>query len=159
MNHGNEGCGSEVEEDEGSEICPICSHVNHPGDGECCDHFLGTVWDGEFIWGSDELSEGGEVYSLLAAIQSAWDDASPDRHREWETLLSDADIDSDALDRSDDWTDILEEMPLIEQGPDVETDGMLSGSGYSLYHPDPKFGRSLAERLRAVRDVMTRGAV
>jgi hypothetical protein len=99
------------------------------------------------------------VYSLLAAIQSAWDGASPDRPREWEALLSGVDIDPKSLKRSDDWVDILEKMPLIRKGPVIETDGMLSGSGYSLYHPDSKFDRSLAERLRAVRDEMMRGAV
>ncbi|MBZ0267824.1 hypothetical protein K8I85_06700 [bacterium] len=137
--------------EDGQEVCPICRAVNEPGALSTCDHFLGTVWEGELIaseydapfraaWNAlidvylREAERHPHAAPLLLRGTLAW---APLRVRpvvEAGVLLADPFF----------WVDDVRQLR-------VETGGMPGGVGFSLYHEDPAFMPKLVERMRAAR--------
>jgi hypothetical protein len=126
----------EIDElEEGYEHCPVCNRVNCPGAMDHCEHYVGSYWDGQVIW-SDRFQ----------AFEQAWGELQD---------LVDDELGEDGLDRcralaakrrvGEEWfsdgvwhvgaSGALMQLMDFEEGPYVETEGMLSGSGYSLYLP------------------------
>jgi hypothetical protein len=138
----NDDSESEVEE------CPICARCNLPGEDDTCEHFIGAVWDGELMWGQWERQPGHDFQKALAEVQELWREASPKRRRGWVALLDSIALQRRLLDDEASATEVLENWGDYDEGPPVETDGMMSGAGHSLYHRDAKILQSLTERLR-----------
>ena len=117
---------------------------------DTCPHYLGTVWNGSLTW-----SEPAELFeSLYSDISSRIEE-----HEEYfdtvilKRLSSISKLEginlAAALNRAF-WEDcgssaLLLLLPLFH-GERQETDGMLSGSGYSIYAAD----KSLLDQLNVL---------
>ena len=133
-------------EAETTERCPICDSRNNPGAAIYCAHFQGMVWDGEVIW-SDEYEAFDSVWSKFCELREQIEEANGEAGLD--KLLSQlrkakipnlhkGKIPTPFIDCGN-WYDYsarsaLEQLVDFSCGEIIETDGMLSGSGYSLYH-------------------------
>lgn len=136
--------------DDGQEVCPICGQVICPGAVQYCDHYLWTRWDGQVIWEIPAASHLTKVASELVDylfevdaegwLHEALDQAT-DQHSNLVALVRDVSAVSD------------EDLILPEAavaGQRRETDGMLSGSGHSVFclNSAKDWARSRTEQLR-----------
>lgn len=141
---------TESDLDEGQEVCPICGQVICPGAVQFCDHYLWTRWDGQVIWEIPAASHLTKVASELMDylfevdaegwLQEALDQAT-DQHSNLIALVRDVSAVSDE--------DLI--LPdSVVTGQRRETDGMLSGSGHSVFYLNSakEWARSRAEQLR-----------
>ncbi|HRE07606.1 MAG TPA: hypothetical protein PKX00_18465 [Opitutaceae bacterium] len=138
----------------GEESCPICRRRNVPGACDSCEHFIGVVWDGELIWGQFDDAPGERFNAAWSSLQEVWSEVSerPNvRLRELQRLCRAAGVESLWLSTEESAAKVLEKLNSFEKGPDLETDGMLSGCGHSLYHVDPKIVVTLAARMEQLR--------
>lgn len=130
----NDSCEEELEE--GFEYCPLCNRLNQPGAMDHCDHYVGSYWDGEIIWSNhydQYATEWGVLSSLIEDIQAR------DEGVEFEQLLLNfSDTTKEMIRLADSqWSSsagAISELENFSEGPFVETSGMCSGSGWSLYH-------------------------
>ena len=134
--------------EEAVEQCPICGRRNNPGACDACVHFFGSYWDGEIIW-SDQFNDFSEVWGelgrvteeLYRSIEKGWKDLLQ--------LVGTANCESKfgTLDPSDfSASKALMELVEFESGPEIVTEGMLSGEGHSLYlKSDSVISETLAE--------------
>lgn len=141
---------TEIDLDESQEVCPICGQVICPGAVQYCDHYLWTRWDGQVIWEIAAASHLTKVASELMDylfevdeegwLQEALDQATG-QYGNLVALVRDVGAVSD------------EDLILPEEvvvGQRRETDGMLSGSGHSVFYLNSakEWARSRAEQLR-----------
>ena len=147
------------EEEEGFERCPLCAQLNNPGAADTCEHFAGSMWDGEIIWSEhyDEFSSAWSLVSNFLDDLGGSDDAVWERANE---IAREHGLDSRLVGfanpydygSSDAMTDLIE----FQEGAPVVTGGMLSGAGYSLYHRDPDIIQKYARRYRELAAVLRR---
>lgn len=141
---------NENESTDGEETCPICGRRNNPGCDDTCQHFIGAVWDGDLIWGQFDGGGSNKFHEALAAVQEHWDAVSETNAKNRQRLkvfCKAAALDSTLLEKAASAAEILEAMSVFSRGDPVETDGMLSGSGYTLYHTDPQIVTKLTDQL------------
>jgi len=120
--------------DEGTEPCPVCEKPNNPGACITCKHYLGMYSDGEVIW-SDRFEGFSDAWSRLSATSSDFYDTHGRRPpRTLKTKYRKAFKAVSGFDPEDDSaSQALLGLLDLEHGPTVETNGMLSSSGHSLY--------------------------
>jgi len=134
--------------EDGWEYCPICDRLNSPGAVDYCNHYLGSLWEGEIIWSTD-FEEFDTVYHACSEIIQTMEEMKGEVN--WLDILA---RDVTHLGIPEDYimvTDIysytasraLLELVSFTYGPEIVTDGMLGGVSYSLYH----------ENSSAIRDV------
>jgi hypothetical protein len=121
--------------EEATETCPICDRPNNPGACDHCGHFWGACWDGDII-DSDGFDQFEKIWDQIVCSVSESDfilnneelflEKIAKLHPKYETIVKRA-LEGESA------TSMLLELVNFSQGPDIETDGMLSGSGYSLY--------------------------
>jgi len=134
--------------EDGWEHCPICDRLNSPGAVDYCNHYLGSFWEGEIIW-SDHFEAFRAVYGACREIIEIMEDMQSEVN--WLDVLArdvaylgipkDYIMVIDVYSYTD--SQALLELISFTLGPEIETDGMLGGVGYSLYH----------ENSNAIRDV------
>ena len=138
----------------GQEKCPICQRLNSPGADDTCEHFIGCIWDGDLIWGDFEAFQMAH-----SALREQWEAAEEKGHKaiqRLKALCAENSIDPGLLANEAPAATVLEDMGCFQSGDDIETDGMLSGSGHAIYHQDAKILARLTAQLKSVCD-QTRG--
>ena len=121
------------------ESCPFCCRLNSPGACDACEHFFGSYWDGEIIY-SETFEEFATEWSELGTLVLELEESLG---KSWKQLLRLAKLGRDAsmlaqLEPNDvSATSALMEIVAFTSGPKIETDGMLSGEGHSVYVKDP----------------------
>lgn len=144
----------ERELEEGEEYCPICERLNFPGAMDACEHYFGNCWDGEIMWSNDAFDVFSKAWSEL--VQMIEEEVGP-VHEDpllfcksvaLQQQLSAEFLCEDLLQSRE--SSALEQLVEFSQGDCVETDGMLSGSGYSLYLESTQPVDQLVARIRAV---------
>jgi hypothetical protein len=133
--------------DEGYLWCPVCHKAVSPGRVELCEHFLGTVYDGDFLNDNTEFSaswgslcgmvgevEGVSEQELSAEDISDWADEErkPLSHSQYKTLavaFEEAQTDWFELFFQNHWDTFHVESV-------VQSEGMLSGSGMYIFFKD-----------------------
>ncbi len=138
--------------DEGTEPCPVCEKPNNPGACETCQHYFGMYSDGEVIW-SDRFDRFSDAWSRLSAACSDFRETHgrnptlpiQTKYRSALKAVSGFDPEDDSASQA------LLGLLGLEHGPTVETDGMLSSSGHSLYLAKATDLDQLLARLEAVR--------
>lgn len=142
---------------EATDRCRVCRRLNNPGAADHCSHFLGLMWDGEIIWSRDfedfeaiwyEVSSLPEEFEAEAGAVWSMAHRIADEHGLDHRLVRLADADQ--------WTPSLAVAELVEfkSGATYTTDGMLSGSGFPLYHEDPLIIRVWADRYRELLSLL-----
>lgn len=141
-----------MNEEYGSESCPICGEINNPGACEVCKHYFGVFSDGEVIWSErfDVFSEAWNRLSLVCFDYLKSNGGKPNG------VCQKGYRDAIALILGTDPTNCTASkgvMTLLDlrHGPTVETDGMLSSRGYSLYLANPTRLEELVARIEDVR--------
>lgn len=130
------------------EYCPICERRNEPGADDTCEHFIGVVFDGDLIWGQLEKNERfKDTWTELQEVWFALCEKPRARRKELRSLCQALGVDPHWLEAEESPADVLRKMSSFWRGPVVESDGMASGSGYSLYHPDSAIVAALTDRL------------
>lgn len=146
---------------EPTDQCPICNRLNNPGATDHCEHYQGLRWDGGIIWSENfevfddawhELADLWDTLILRREGQAVEDELSKiaSKHGFNERLVF--------CGRSDYFTSELaaEEVIDFSIGSSIETDGMLSGSGHTLYHEDPGILVKTAAQYRELAAVSRR---
>lgn len=139
-------------DDDDVERCPICDRANDPGADDACAHFFGRYWDGDVIWseGFEAFADAwSELASAIADVGATHDDPLPvccGRARA--AGVADDLLRQDLLDASA--ANALVELVDFQAGESVATDGMLGGSGHSLYLTSREPVTALVEQLRAL---------
>lgn len=128
---------------DGYERCPLCNVVGCPGADDVCGHWRGHVWEGDLIW----QRGGGDFEEAWRDAEAAAEDLSPE---ELARLRVAAPADTRAalaavLSSDKFWW--AQEGWFVHR----RTGGMLSGSGYSIYHADPGLLDRAIESLAKVR--------
>ena len=155
---GDEGDDADEEEgerelEEGEEYCPICERRNSPGACETCEHYFGNCWDGLILWSRD-VREFEAVWGELEEL--IHEEVGP-RHEEpiefcasvaVQQQLPARFLDPQILEMGT--AHALEILADFSLGDMFETEGMLSGSGYSLYLESMKPIDTLVAQIRAV---------
>ena len=155
VSHDEEG--QDEESGEGREHCPICKKVNWPGACDTCEHFVGDIWDGELR--TDNVYLESLVVALCDFID-ARETIETDTDENFEAfahrITEELDIDSRLVLFGDgknySLCDSICEIADFSLGKFVSTDGMVGGSGHTLYLEDAKRLASLSidyERLTA----------
>ena len=139
------------------ERCPICGRLNSPGACDRCQHFFGSDWDGDIIW-SDQFDKFEDAWGGLQELMS--DLAESTRkplNKLGKTGLEKASkiaskkgikcefLKLDPVEESA--ASALRELVEFSKGRTIVTDGMASGSGYSLYLEEPAIVDRLTERI------------
>jgi len=145
---------------EARERCPICNRPNSPGACDTCEHYFAAYWDGDIIW---EIGEGyqkfSEAWGLLLGViyetvlfqnqdhqktkSDLWKDCQnkAKENKAWDEIINNNDpMDMEPAEA------FLNLIPYLS-GPTIETDGMLSGSGHSIYMEDRGIVVELAEEI------------
>jgi hypothetical protein len=142
------------EGNEADERCPICERPNAPGACDSCEHFFGCCWDGEIIW-SSEFDDFEMIWSdLLSKIEEIGSD-SPHKLRNARRRFKGTDAFSAAFQLAHEEASASEAlMKLVDfqHGRTIETDGMLSGSGFSIYLADLAPFQELMETVVALEN-------
>ena len=144
----------------GFEFCPICGRSNEPGSNDTCVHFVGLVADGDLMWGQFDGAPGERFQASWLALQKVWLEVSAmpgARLKEMRALCRIVGIDPRWLEAEESALHALEGMGEFQKGPYLEPDGMASGSGYSLYHQNPRILASLFLRLERFASRLSRG--
>lgn len=151
----------EVEEEEGTEICPVCDRRNRPGEEDHCSHFFGLYWESEIIW-SNRFNEFRvawnsfvDVYSQLADLKLDPDSTCKDVAARRKLNGDFLDFDPRELNPQD--TSASDALLLLVEfwcGESITTTGMLSGSGSTLYLEDPSSVADLSSHIRALVDAV-----
>ena len=128
-------------DNEATEKCPLCERLNNPGALDTCEHFFGMQCEGDIIW-SDKYVSFEESYSAFIDTRDQLENLSPSRVT-WliNQIVREEFITGDLIKASS-WlenspTKIIKEIMDFKYGLVVETDGMLSSVGRSLYHHNP----------------------
>ena len=138
------------EGNEAQERCPTCERPNSPGACDHCEHFFGSYWDGEILW-SERFEAFDSIWSELIDVIHEIDETSPAFREQIEKMPAmHADISSvlELAVKEVSSSGALTEMVAFDHGPTIETDGMLSGSGYSLYLEVPELIDDAIEKVR-----------
>lgn len=155
LSHDEEEQDEELEE--GREHCPICEKVNWPGACDTCEHFVGDIWDG------DLRTDNVYLESLVVALRDFIDaretiETDTDEnfeafaHRLTEELNIDPRLVLFGDGKNYSLSDSIREIVGFSLGEFMSTDGMIGGSGHTLYLEDAKRLASLSsdyERLTA----------
>jgi hypothetical protein len=138
--------------DEGTEPCPVCETPNNPRACETCQHYFGTYSDGEVIC-SDRFDSFSDAWSRLSAVCADFHETYSRRPpRPIQTKYRTALKAVAGLDPEDESASrALLGLLGLQYGPTVETDGMLSSSGHSLYLANATDLDPLIARLETVR--------
>ena len=137
---------------EETERCPVCCQTNNPGACETCAHYFGMCSDGEVIW-SDRFDTFSEAWGRLSATCSDFHDMHgrrppPAIQKDYRNTLKQV----SGFDPEDDSpSQALIGLLKLEFGPTIETDGMLSSSGHSLYLAKATDLDQLIARIETVR--------
>ncbi len=133
--------------------CPICDYFNSPPADDTCEHICAWVWDGQI-----EALRHGEALETslreLAELVSTTDDGSV----EGLILKAEAQCSQtrsqliDIASRDLNFEEALTSLANAELGSGWSTEGMLGGSGYNLYVPNPEQLGSLATECQACID-------
>lgn len=156
---GDEGDDADEEEgerelEEGEEYCPICERRNFPGACETCEHYFGNCWDGEIMWARKLFSSFDRAWSELGRmIENELPSVHSDpllfcRSVALQDQLSAEFLDEELLQSRA--SSALEQLVDFSPGESRETDGMLSGSGYSLYLESAQPVDELVARIHAL---------
>ncbi|MFM1920754.1 MAG: hypothetical protein RLZZ303_2388 [Candidatus Hydrogenedentota bacterium] len=136
------------------ELCPICSRENRCGEGDCCEHFFGLNWDGDIIW-SDSYDKFAELWYEISAIVDECvgevSDYSVILKRLTKGLKLPMSIVGNLVNQSSAKDALVEALPF-QKGMLYSTDGMASGSGYTLYLKDRAAFKVLLDGLRRLRE-------
>lgn len=137
---------------DGIEPCPVCQKPNNPGACETCEHYFGMYSDGDVIW-SDRFDVFSDAWSRLSEVCSDFYDTHGHRPpRPIQTKYRNALKAVGGLDPEDkSASSALLGLLNLEYGPTVETDGMLSSSGHSLYLAKASDLDQIIARLEEVR--------
>lgn len=125
-----------------TERCPICERFNNPGAVDSCEHYCGSTWDGEIIW-FDKYDRFSDEFARFVEIRDEIERVFRDVGQVFieRVLLEEAIL--NRLTKVGSWWEdtpatVLESILEFQYGSMVETDGMLSGAGRSLYLVNPK---------------------
>lgn len=127
---------SDLDLEEGQEVCPICNEVIMPGAGQFCQHYLWTRWDGEVIWeiksASDLVRLSSDLWEQLCELEGDGDlnEVLDEVERQFKQLIS---LARDASSVHPD--DFISTGPL-QSGTSRQTEGMVSGAGCSEFVPN-----------------------
>jgi hypothetical protein len=148
-----------ADSDDSIERCPICDRANDPGADDACAHFFGRYWDGDVIWseGFDAFADAWRtLVDAVADVGATHDDPLPVcRERARSAGLREALLRQDLLDASA--ANVLVELVDFLSGKEVATDGMLGGSGYSLYLAANEPVTALVQQIDALVAAIQRG--
>jgi hypothetical protein len=136
--------------EEAVEKCPICNRWNSPGACDACEHFFGSYWDGDIIWDHTYEFEYSEAWGFCDSVKSIRE-SDPnttaklfkelgETHQMPDGWLNDVEQELSARE-------FLEKHNDFSCGKTIETGGMLSGSGYSLYHENPEEVEEFMQRV------------
>ena len=138
------------EGNEAQERCPICERPKSPGACDHCEHFFGSYWDGEIIW-SERFEAFDSIWSKLIDVIHEIDETAPAFREQIEKMPAMPANISSVLElavKEVSSSGALTEIVAFDYGPTIETDGMLSGSGYSLYLEVPELIDDAIEKVR-----------
>ena len=123
------------EGNDATERCPICGRLNSPGAIDHCVHYFGSYWDGEIIW-SKEFKAFDDAWNTLCEVICALEESTPGARKNFRKITKAspryAKIIKCALDEESSSSALIN-FVSFDEGRTIETDGMLSGSGYSMY--------------------------
>ena len=118
-----------------TERCPICGRLNSPGAVDHCVHYFGSYWDGEIIW-SEKFEAFDDAWDTLCEVIYALEESTPGTRKEIRKITKASPqydkIIKCALDEESSSSALIN-LVSFDKGRTIETDGMLSGSGYSMY--------------------------
>ena len=138
---------------EAVERCPICKRLNSPGACDTCVHFFGSCWDGDIIW-SDQFEEFSTEWTELGELV---EELAQSLGKSWMEILrlvrtGKGTSKLRALDPSDiSAYRALMELVDFDPGPQIVTDGMLSGEGNSLYLKNANVIEETISAIRLIR--------
>ncbi|NCC05187.1 MAG: hypothetical protein EOM37_14400 [Proteobacteria bacterium] len=137
------------EGDEDHERCPFCNRINNPGAMDACHHFQAMLWEGEIIW-SDDYEAFETAFNGFGELQERFlEEFNEDIRPILKTIAKEAGVPNNfvVVGGYDAYSavDALQELADFVVGKSVETDGMLSGNGCTLYHENPKVILEAAE--------------
>ena len=137
---------------EETEQCPVCGQANNPGACETCPHYFGMHSEGEIIW-SDRFDTFSEAWGRLSATCTDFHDTHGCRppkpiQKKYRAALKPI---SGFNPEDDSPSQALIGLLEFQSGPTIETDGMLSSSGHSLYLAKATELDQLIAQLEAIR--------
>jgi hypothetical protein len=137
---------------EETEQCPVCGQANNPGACETCPHYFGMYSEGEIIW-SDRFDTFSEAWDHLSTTCSEFHDTHGCRppkpiQKKYHAALNPI---SGFIPEDDSPSQALIGLLKFQSGPTIETDGMLSSSGHSLYLAKATELDQLIAQLEAIR--------
>jgi hypothetical protein len=138
---------------EAVERCPICKRFNSPGACDTCVHFFGSCCDGDIIW-SDQFEEFSAEWTELGELV---DKLAQSLGKNWKEILrlvitGKGTSKLRALDPSEiSASSALMALVDFDTGPQIATDGMLSGEGRSLYLKNANVIEDTISSIRLIR--------
>ena len=126
---------------EATEVCPICARANSPSAVDVCEHFAGALWDGGIIW-SDNYDKFADLYLEIADAIPAHSLLLSDKVKSFLTTLEKQPNVNLSIVNNPEWWDstpseAIQDVIEFQKATYTETEGVLSGAGWSLYHTQP----------------------
>jgi hypothetical protein len=147
---------------EARERCPICNRPNAPGACDACNHYYAAYWDGELMWEVDESLENfhkewENLQIVLDEVEESSSKAVGDTWLICKEFATSSGFDPvflslDPFETSS--TEAFCEIVPFNSGPTIETDGMLSGAGYSIYMEEPGIVLQVASKIRELANLI-----
>jgi len=149
---------------EARERCPICNRPNSPGACDTCDHYYAAYWDGELTWEVDDSLENfHKEWECLQNVLDEVEESSPKvvgdtwlicRKFAATNGFDPAFLELDPFETSSGEA-FCEIVPFIS-GPNILTDGICSGEGYSIYMLDRSVVEIAISKIKELADLIDR---
>ena len=149
---------------EARDRCPICNRPNAPGAGDTCAHYYAAYWDGELTWEVDDSLENFHkeweyLQNVLDEVEESSSKAVGDTWLICKEFAASNGFDPVflALDpfETSSTEAFCEIIPYI-CGPNILTNGMCSGEGYSIYMEDRRVVETAASKIKGLADLIDR---
>ena len=119
-----------LESEGDGDVCPLCNYFNAPMALDTCEHFYGSVWDGDL----DFSKKLGRLHDLwieaIEYIESDNDQTALINNRMLKSFEKKV---MRYTNSNSMFIDFLTNALDAKLGEGWSTDGMLSGSGYNIY--------------------------
>jgi hypothetical protein len=130
------------------ERCPICHRLNARNGDDYCEHYWGTTYDHELIDGP-YAEEFEALWSMVENTYQTTNDVQADGFLR---LLREAGLDEIASAVVD--TDKFWWMSEVTDKVFIDAEASpASGTGWSLYHREPKWFEGVLDRMRKAAEL------
>jgi hypothetical protein len=150
------------EGNEARERCPICNRPNAPGACDTCNHYYAAYWDGELTWEVDESlgyfhKEWEHLQSVLDEVEESSSKAIGDTWLICKEFAASNGFGPvflalDPFETSS--TEAFCEIVPYISGPNIQTDGMCSGEGYSIYMEERSVVETAVAKIKGLANMI-----